>query len=54
MYVLEIYLLTLLKISYEIGIGIVSLLVAMILITLVTKDKSYFTKKLDKLREYVC
>lgn len=51
MYVLKIYLLTLLKISYEVGICLISLLAVMALIRTLTKDKAVFTKMLLKLKE---
>lgn len=51
MYVLKIYLLTLLKISYEVGICLISLLAVMALIRIITKDKAVFTKMLLKLKE---
>ncbi len=51
MYVLKIYLLTLLKISYEVGICLICLLAVMALIRIITKDKAVFTKMLLKLKE---
>lgn len=51
MYVLKIYLLTLLKISYEVGICLICLLAVMALIRITTKDKAVFTKMLLKLKE---
>lgn len=51
MYVLKIYLLTLLKITYEVGICLISLLAVMALIRIITKDKAVFTKIILKLKE---
>lgn len=51
LYAAEIYLLTLLKISYEVGICLISLLAVMALIRITTKDKAVFTKRLLKLKE---
>ena len=51
LYAAEIYLLTLLKITYEVGIWLISLLAVMALIRITTKDKAVFTKRLLKLKE---
>ncbi len=51
LYAAEIYLLTLLKITYEVGICLISLLAVMALIRITTKDKAVFTKSLLKLKE---
>lgn len=51
LYAAEIYLLTLLKISYEVGICLICLLAVMALIRITTKDKAVFTKRLLKLKE---
>lgn len=53
MYVLKIYLLTLLKISYEAGIVLAALITTMILTRLITKDKAIFTKKYKKFKSYM-
>ena len=53
MYVLKIYLLTLLKISYEVGICLIVSMLIMALITYLKGDKAIFTKQIDKLRGYL-
>lgn len=53
LYVTKIYILTLLKISYEIGIVLAALIVVMILTRLITKDKAIFTKKYKKFKSYM-
>lgn len=53
LYVAKIYLLMLLKISYEVTIGLLFLTVLMAIISLTVGDKYYFTKKIEKLRRYV-
>lgn len=53
LYVAKIYLLTLLKISYEVFIGLVLLGVVMAIISTVVGDKYYFTKKINKIRRYI-
>ena len=53
LYAAEIYLLTLLKISYEAGIALAVLITIMILTRLITKDKAIFTKGYVKLRRYL-
>lgn len=53
LYVAKIYLLTLLKITYEVFIGLVLLGVVMSSISFVLGDKYYFTKKINKLRRYI-
>lgn len=53
LYVTKIYLLTLLKISYEIGIGLLVTVLIMTLITYLKGDKAVFTKEIDKLRRYI-
>jgi hypothetical protein len=50
LYVTKICILTLLKISYGIGIHLLGLLAVMALITYLKGDKAVFTKKIDKLR----
>ena len=40
-----IYILALLKISYEILIGLICVVITMIAIRFIKKDKCYFTKK---------
>jgi hypothetical protein len=47
-YVLKIYLLTLLKISYEVGICLIVSVISMALITYIKGDKAYFRRKIDK------
>jgi len=49
-YVLKIYLLTLLKISYEVGICLIVSMLMMALITYLKGDKAIFTKGYRKLR----
>lgn len=51
LYAAEIYLQTLRKISYEVGICLISLLAVMALIRIITKDKAVFTKIILKLKE---
>lgn len=53
MYVLKIYLLTLLKISYEIGMCLIVSLLIMALIAYLKEDKAIFTKGYRKLRRYL-
>lgn len=45
-----IYILALLKISYGMLIGLICVVLAMIAIRFITKDKCYFTKKFRKIR----
>jgi len=49
----KIFFLSLLKISYELLIGFLFVTVVMGIIRLHTRDNSYFTKKLEKLRRYM-
>ena len=49
----KIFILTLLKISYELLIGFLFVAVVMGIIRLHTRDTSYFTKKLEKLKRYM-
>ncbi|MDU2683806.1 MAG: hypothetical protein E7C50_18285 [Clostridium sp.] len=51
LYAAEIYLLTLLKMSYVLVIHVLSLLAVMALIRIITKDKAVFTKIILKLKE---
>lgn len=53
LYVAKIYALALLKISYEVFIGLVLLGVVMAIISFIEGDKYYFTKKINKLRRYI-
>ena len=53
LYVSEIFFLSLLKISYELLIGFLFVAVVMGIIRLHTRDNSYFTKKLEKLKRYM-
>lgn len=53
LYVAKICLLTLLKISYEVFISLLLIVVLMASIRLVVGDKYYFTKKLEKLKSYI-
>lgn len=53
LYVAKIYVLTLLKISYEIFIGLLIIIALATVISLVAGDKYYFIKKIDKLRRYM-
>lgn len=53
LYVAEIYVLALLKISYEVITGLLFLSVLMASVRLILGDKYYFTKKIEKLRRYV-
>ena len=53
LYVTKIYFLCLLKISYEIIIGLLFLTVLAGIISLTVGDKYYFIKKLEKLRRYI-
>lgn len=51
LYVIKIYFLALLKIGYEVFIGLLVLSVIMAILSY--KDKRYFTKKINKLRRYM-
>lgn len=51
LYVIKIYFLTLLKITYELIIGLILTMLVMAIVS--HKDKYYFTKKLNKLRRYI-
>lgn len=53
MYALKLVILSLLKISYEVSIGMLILMSLMAIVTLVTGDRCYFTKKFKKLRRYM-
>ena len=53
LYVTKIYFLCLLKISYEVIIGLLFLTVLIGMISLTAGDKYYFIKKLEKLRRYI-
>lgn len=53
LYVSKIYLLTLLKISYEVFIGLLLLAAVMAIISLLVGDKYYFTKKINNLKRYM-
>lgn len=53
LYVTKIYLLALLKISYELVIGLIVTMLLMAIISLIREDKYYFRKKIDKLRRYM-
>lgn len=53
LYVIKICCLTLLKISYEVFIGLLFLTVLATIISLVVGDKYYFIKILNKLRSYM-
>lgn len=53
LYVIIIYCLTLLKISYEALIAALIILSLMAAIRYLTKDKAIFTKQLNKLRRYI-
>lgn len=48
-----IYILALLKISYEILIGLICVVITMIAIRFIKKDKCYFTKKFLRIRRYI-
>lgn len=48
LYVSKIYILTLLKISYEVGICLMVSLLIMALITYLKGDKAYFRRKINK------
>ena len=50
LYVSKIYILTLLKISYEVGICLIVSMLIMALITYLKGDKAIFTKGYRKLR----
>lgn len=52
-YVIKICCLTLLKISYEVFIGLLFLTALATIISLIVGDKYYFIKKIDKLRRYM-
>lgn len=53
LYVAKIYLLTLLKISYKVGIGLIVAISIMALIAYLKEDKAIFTKGYRKLRRYL-
>lgn len=53
LYVLKIYTLALLKITYEAVISLAIILTLMAITRYVTKDKSIFTKQLIKMRRYI-
>ena len=53
LYVTKIYFLCLLKISYEVIIGLLFLTVLTGMISLTVGDKYYFLKKLNKLIRYI-
>lgn len=53
LYVAEIYFMSLLKICYEMLIGLLIITILMFLISFVLGDKYYFTKKLAKLKNYI-
>ena len=53
LYVAKIYLLTLLKISYEVFIGLLLIAAVMAIISFIVGDKYYFTKQINKLRRYM-
>lgn len=53
LYVSKIYILALLKISYEALITALIILSLMTAIRYLTRDKYYFTKKINKLRRYM-
>lgn len=53
LYVSKIYILALLKISYEALIAALIIFSIMATIRYLTKDKYYFTKKINKLRRYI-
>ena len=53
LYVTKIYFLCLLKISYEVIIGLLFLTVLIGMISLTVGDKYYFLKKLNKLIRYI-
>ena len=53
LYVIKIYALALLKISYEALIAALIILSLMITIRYLTKDKAIFTKKISELRRYM-
>ena len=53
LYAAEIYLQTLRKISYEVGICLIVSMLIMALITYLKGDKAIFTKGYRKLRRYM-
>ena len=53
LYVIEIYCLTLLKISLGIGVYLLIILSLMAITRYLTKDKAIFTKQLIKMRRYI-
>lgn len=53
LYVIKIYILALLKITYEVFIGLIIAMLLMAIISLIVGDKYYFRKKIDKLRRYM-
>lgn len=53
LYVIKIYYLTLLKISYEALISLAIILSLMTAIRYLTKDKAVFSKNIEKFRRYM-
>lgn len=53
LYVSKIYILALLKISYETVIALSIILSIMAITRYLIKDKYYFTKKINKLKRYM-
>lgn len=53
LYVIKIYILALLKISYEVLISLALIFSIMATIRYLTKDKAIFTKNIEKFRRYI-
>lgn len=53
LYVSKIYIIALLKISYEVLIAALIILSLMAAVIYLTKDKAVFTKNIEKFRRYI-
>lgn len=53
LYVSKIYIIALLKISYEVLIAALIILSLMAAVRYLTKDKAVFTKNIEKFRRYI-
>ncbi|MCF0149680.1 MAG: hypothetical protein HUJ77_14945 [Clostridium sp.] len=53
MYITKIYFLALLKITYEVFVGLIITMILMAIISIIKGDKCYFRKKIDKLWRYM-
>ncbi|MGG7142456.1 hypothetical protein ACQPVP_03220 [Clostridium nigeriense] len=53
-YVVKIFFMSLLKLCYEVVIGLLIITILMFFISFILNDKYYFTKKLGQLKRYMC